>query len=238
MLINWPIIRQELLTVYTRPLYFLEIIVAPLTLSLITVVISKNSSAENIVMNYIILISLYGVLSGTYISSSRSLEKEKYQETLLFLFLSNLKLWKLVINKLIANLLLAIINLIVTLSIFLFFFETHVNDITFVILGFLLLIIFSIFQALILSYIFLMLKSPYIVCSIISKIVILVTGIVIPLSITPKILVVLFSLSGLPQIFSIVSYGLEGKGLMSFEYLIILPFNSFCLHLFRDKAFI
>lgn len=235
MIIKWPIIRQELLTVYTRPILFIDMIVAPLTLSLITVVISKNSGAENIVMNYIILISLYGVLSGTYISSSRSLEKEKYQETLLLLFLTNIKLWKLVINKLIANLILAVFNLIVSLCIFLLFFQTQIINIAYVSLGFLLVLIFSIFHSLILSYVFLMLKSPYIVCSIISRVVILVTGIVIPLEITPNAIVILFSLTGLPQIFSIVSYGLDGVGLMSIEYLLILPLILFAYILLGIK---
>lgn len=222
-MIKWAAIRQELLTVYTRPLYFIEMIIAPLSLTLITVVISKNSNAEDIIMNYVILISLYGVLSGTFISSSRSLEKEKYQDTLLLLFLSNVSLWKLVLNKLIANLIIAVVNLILTICIFLIFFSTKVDNIGYVLLGFVLLLVFSIFHSLILSYIFLILKSPYTVCSIISRFVILITGIVIPLSMIPKGIVILFSISGLPQIFSIVYYGLEGVGLMSVEYLVILP---------------
>lgn len=222
-MIKWAAIRQELLTVYTRPLYFIEMIIAPLSLTLITVVISKNSNAEDIIMNYVILISLYGVLSGAFISSSRSLEKEKYQDTLLLLFLSNVSLWVLVLNKLIANLIIAVVNLILTICIFLIFFSTKVDNIGYVLLGFVLLLVFSIFHSLILSYIFLILKSPYTVCSIISRFVILITGIVIPLSIIPKGIVILFSISGLPQIFSIVYYGLEGVGLMSVEYLVILP---------------
>lgn len=223
MILSWNIIKQELLTIFSSITYYIEIIVVPLSLSFITILANHGESAQKGVINYIILLALYGILQGMLTGSARSLEKEKYQNTLSLHFLCNISLWKVVLNKLVASGIVGIINLVVTAGLFSLFFPITVTHYGFLAVGFVLLLLLSAFMSLVLSCIFLKFRSPYAVCSILTKFIILITGIFIPLEILPQSILTLFSLSGLPQVFSLIIYGLRGDSLIAIEYIIFLP---------------
>jgi len=174
-------------------------------------------------LSFIILLSSYGILQNALNGSARSIEKEKYQSTLSFHFLSGIALVSLVMNKLIANIAVGIINLCLILLLFFLFFPVTIYDYIFLTLGFLLLLIISFTFSFALSAIYFKMRSPYVMSALLVKVVLLTTGILLPLEVIPKSLVLIFSLTGIPQAFSLIIYGLNGSWNIDWHFMFVLP---------------
>lgn len=224
MIIRWSIIKQELLTVFSKVSYYVETIVGPLTFSLIALAASSGRGPIEEIVHYVLLITLYGVLQSMLLGSARSLDKERYQDTLQFHFLANINLWIVVLNKLIANGIVGIVNLVFTVILLPFFTQIAIFHLGYLALGFVLLLCVSTLLSLVLSCFFLRLKAPEVVCSVLNKLVLLMTGIFVPLHVFPQPLVWLLSLSGLPQVFSLILYGLSNEMIVPGKHLAMLPF--------------
>lgn len=59
--------------------------------------------------------------------------------------------------------------------------------------------------------------------SILIRLILLITGILIPLELFPRSLLLIVSLTGVPQVFNLISYGLHGEQLMDAVYWMLLP---------------
>lgn len=216
------IIRQEVLMILAKKTFYIETIIFPLTMSLIMVLASSNRSSAAL-LNFIILLSIYGVLQNALSGSARSIEKEKYQDTLSLHFLSNISLHEIVFNKLLANILIGVFNLIILVALFMVVFPLSIYRFDLLIIGFVLMLMTSLTFSLCLSSIFFKMRSPYAASSILIRLILLITGILIPFDLFPRSLLFIVSFTGVPQVFNLILYGLSGGQLLDAVYMIMLP---------------
>lgn len=237
MVISKNIIKQEMLMIFAKKTFYIETIIFPLSLTLITILSNSKSSGVDNIIAYISLLSMYGILQNMLIGSARSIEKELYQDTLSLHFLTNTNLWSISFNKMIANGFVGIINLAIIVSLSALFFPIKIHNISMLVLGFTALLFTSMVLSLSLSVIFLNLKSAYSINSIIVRVSLLITGIIIPLTAFPTWFMAIISLTGLPQVFSIIIYGLKGTEILPYSYMMILPAVLLSHILFGLKMF-
>ena len=123
----------------------------------------------------------------------------------------------------ISNILIGVFNLIILVALFMVVIPLSIYRLDLFIIGFVLMLMTSLTFSLCLSSIFFKMRSPYAASSILIRLILLITGILIPFELFPRPLLFIVSLTGVPQVFNLILYGLSGGQLLDAIYLIMLP---------------
>jgi ABC-2 type transport system permease protein len=185
----WQSFRSHLRLTSVRPTFQIVILAQPIVLDTISIMVYRNGGSEESFMSFVLLGSgIAGIWSGVAFSSAGDINRERFYGTLGTVFISPSPLFLVMLGKLMGNGLLSLFSLIVS-----FVFSWIVLGIPVEIphVGHLLLALFVFliavnFFALALSNVFLLTRSAVVLQNFLEYPILIVTGVLFPVSSLPE----------------------------------------------------